>query len=59
MLSQMLDNIEGADIFIVLSLLIFLGLFIAAAAYVYKADKQHISNMSEMPLNENPKTISK
>lgn len=52
MLSQMLDRIEGADIFVVLSLLIFILLFIGASAYVWKADKNHISKMSELPFNE-------
>jgi|688.fasta_scaffold1568111_2 hypothetical protein len=52
MLSQMLDRIEGADVFVILSLLIFILLFVGASAYVWKADKGHITKMSELPFNE-------
>jgi hypothetical protein len=52
MLSQMLNKMEGVDIYVILSLLIFLALFIGASLYVWKADKIHIAKMSEMPLNE-------
>lgn len=52
MLSQMLDRIEGADVFVILSLLIFLLMFVGASLYVWKADKNHITKMSELPFNE-------
>lgn len=52
MLSQMLKNMEGVDIYVILSLIIFLAMFIGASLYVWKADKKHIAKMSEMPLNE-------
>jgi hypothetical protein len=48
----MLDRIEGADVFVILSLLIFILLFVGASAYVWKADKGHITKMSELPFNE-------
>lgn len=52
MLSQMLKNMEGVEIYVILSLIIFLAMFIGASIYVWKADKKHIAKMSEMPLNE-------
>lgn len=52
MLSQMLNKIEGADIYVILSLMIFLGLFLFASLYVWKADRSHIRKMSELPFNE-------
>ncbi len=52
MLSQMLNKIEGADIYVILSLMIFLGLFLFATVYVWKADRGHIRKMSELPFNE-------
>ena len=53
MFRQFLDKVQGADIPMVISLLIFFIFFILLGFYLLIIDKKHIKYMSDLPLNEN------
>lgn len=49
-----LESITGVAIYPMISLFIFLVFFILLSIYVFKADKQHIAEMKNIPFgNEN------
>ena len=52
MFSELLDKVEGADIWMIASLMIFITFFIGVTIYVIRANKDHIQKMKNMPLNE-------
>lgn len=52
MFKQFLNKIQGADIPMVTSLLIFFIFFILLAVYLILMDKNHQKYMSNLPLNE-------
>lgn len=48
-----LESITGIGIYPLVSFLIFFLFFLVVSLYVFKADKQHISEVSQMPLDIN------
>jgi hypothetical protein len=52
MFKQFLDKIQGADIPMITSLLIFFVFFILVASYLLVIDKKHVAYMSNLPLNK-------
>ncbi|MCB0733831.1 MAG: CcoQ/FixQ family Cbb3-type cytochrome c oxidase assembly chaperone [Flavobacteriales bacterium] len=52
-MSDLLGNVQGADIFLIISLIIFLGVFIAAAIYMVTISKKTCDELSYLPLTEN------
>jgi len=50
MYKNVLQTIEGIGIFPMISMLIFFSVFIAAIVWVFKADKEHMQRMAELPL---------
>jgi hypothetical protein len=59
MFRQLLQNIQGADIPMVSSLIIFFIFFILIGIYLLIIDKNHIKHMSNLPLegDENKNSI--
>ncbi|MCU0468679.1 MAG: hypothetical protein MUF58_08760 [Arcicella sp.] len=57
MFRQLLDKVQGADIPMITSLLIFFVFFILVGTYLFIIDKKHLSYMSNLPLNEEPTAI--
>ncbi len=54
MLSQYLSSMEGLWIYPVISLLIFISLFIVIVARLYRTDKNLLNKLANLPLeNEN------
>jgi hypothetical protein len=51
MFNRLLDKLQGADVFMVASFLIFVVFFIVVAVYLIKSNKDHIKRMSELPFN--------
>lgn len=51
MYKQVLEHINGVEIYPVISLLIFFVFFIALIVWMIKADKSYISRMSALPLD--------
>jgi hypothetical protein len=52
MFKQFLNNVQGADVPMVTSLLIFFIFFILLTVYLFIMDKNHIKYMSDLPINE-------
>ncbi|PJA96386.1 MAG: CcoQ/FixQ family Cbb3-type cytochrome c oxidase assembly chaperone [Ignavibacteriales bacterium CG_4_9_14_3_um_filter_34_10] len=52
MISNLLSNVDGIYIYPVVSLLIFLPVFLLIIYRVIRADKNYISKMENLPLEE-------
>jgi cbb3-type cytochrome oxidase subunit 3 len=57
MFRQFLDKVQGADIPMITSLLIFFIFFILVGTYLFIVDKSHLNYMSNLPLNEDQNTV--
>ncbi len=57
MFRQFLDKVQGADIPMIISLLIFFIFFILVGTYLFIVDKKHLNYMSLLPLNEDQNLI--
>ena len=56
-----LESIEGVEIYPIISLVIFVGMFAVAMLYIFKMDKGFINKMGNLPLindESNENTIS-
>lgn len=51
MKQNVLQSIEGVEIFPIIGLIIFFSVFMYAIIEIIRADKKHIQHMSEMPLD--------
>jgi hypothetical protein len=51
-----LENIDGVEIYPIISLLIFFVFFVALAIWVISAKKQYIKEVSNIPLEEDTNT---
>lgn len=45
----MIGIVEGADIYLIIALLIFLGVFISAAVYMYSMSKEQVKELANLP----------
>ncbi|ASS50428.1 MAG: cytochrome C oxidase Cbb3 [Candidatus Fluviicola riflensis] len=55
-----LESIMGIGIFPLISLIIFFTFFTILLLYVIRADKQHIKDLKQIPLeNNDPSTLQK
>lgn len=52
-MGKMIGYVEGADVYLVIALLIFLGVFISAAIYMNLMSKEQIANLANLPLETN------
>lgn len=52
MFNQLLNKVEGADIWMIMSFLIFFLFFLFMVIYLWKSDKAHLTKMSELPIEE-------
>jgi hypothetical protein len=53
MFRQFIGSVEGSQIYLITSLGIFLFFFIVVAVMLFLMKKDHIQQMSEMPLRDN------
>jgi cytochrome c oxidase cbb3-type subunit IV len=53
MIENSLKNIQGIEIFPIISLLIFVSFFIVLTIWIFKSDKKHLIDMSNLPLDSN------
>lgn len=51
MIKEVLQSIEGVEIYPIISLLIFFLFFIGIGILLYKMDKSYINKMKQLPLN--------
>lgn len=52
MFKQFIDKIPGADIYMVGSFLMFFAFFLLVGLYLTFADKRHLRQMGQLPLDE-------
>ena len=48
-----LESIEGVEIYPIISLVIFVGMFSIAMLYIFRMDKGFINKMGNLPLENN------
>ena len=51
-MSQLLGNVSGADVYLIISLVIFMLVFVMATIYMLLIPKQTLKTISEIPLND-------
>jgi hypothetical protein len=61
MLSSYLSKIDGVEIYPVITLLIFFGVFLSIIVWTFKRDKEYLLKMSRLPIepDNNLKTSSR
>ena len=52
-MSQIIGFVRGADLFLVISLIIFLAVFIVGTIYMITLSKETCDRLSNLPLAEN------
>lgn len=52
MYKEILQSIEGIAIYPMISLVVFVAFFIGLALWTFKADKNYMKEMSEIPLKK-------
>ena len=53
MFSEHLSKIEGIEIYPIISMIIFISLFLLTLVWVFRLDKKYISKMENLPLDSN------
>lgn len=53
MIKEYLQSIDGVAIYPIISLIIFISFFTAMIIWLIKVDKNYISKMKNLPLDEN------
>lgn len=52
MINELLNRVEGADVYMAFSLILFLAFFIAVGIYVFRTRKEYIIKMKNLPLED-------
>ncbi|WP_020596267.1 hypothetical protein [Spirosoma panaciterrae] len=52
MFKQFISAIPGADVYMIGSFLTFFAFFLLVGLYLFLADKRHMQQMSNLPLDE-------
>ncbi|MFC0184335.1 hypothetical protein SAMN04515674_102143 [Pseudarcicella hirudinis] len=52
MFKQFINNVQGADVYMITSLLIFSVFFVLVGIYLFMIDKKHAKDMSYLPLKD-------
>ncbi|MBC7915078.1 MAG: hypothetical protein H7Y07_13255 [Pyrinomonadaceae bacterium] len=52
MFKQFLNTVTDSNVYLIISLWIFLIFFIVVAIMLFRMNKEHIRHMSELPLND-------
>ncbi len=58
MYKEILQSIEGIEIFPLISLFIFLALFVGVVIWIVKLDKGYVKEMKTLPLDSDENTES-
>lgn len=54
-MSQLIGYVKGADIYLIISLIIFLTVFVLAGLYMFTMSKETVEKLSNLPFTENEK----
>jgi cytochrome c oxidase cbb3-type subunit 4 len=52
-MKQFLANVQGVDGYLIFSMIVFMLFFVGLLGWVFKADKQYINDMKNIPLDHN------
>jgi cytochrome c oxidase cbb3-type subunit IV len=58
MFKEVLQSIDGIEFYTIVSMIIFILIFIGVTIWLFKADKNYIKKMSELPLDEKNNKVS-
>ena len=58
MIRNLLESIEGIDVYPVIGLIIFMIFFIILLVWIFRLDKKYISEMKDLPLDTDNKDFS-
>ena len=58
MIRNLLESIEGIDVYPVIGLIIFMIFFIILLVWIFRLDKNYISEMKDLPLDTDNKDFS-
>lgn len=48
-MGKMIGTVEGADVYLIIALLIFMLVFLLAAVYMFLMDKEQVEKLSNLP----------
>ncbi len=51
-MGKMIGYVEGADVLLIISLLIFLAVFVVAIAYMFSLSKKQYAELSNLPFEQ-------
>ncbi|SFH43776.1 hypothetical protein [Pedobacter insulae] len=51
---KQIKDLAGGEFYLITSLLLFMVFFIIVAVYLFKLSKQHVSLMSNLPIDDQP-----
>ena len=51
MFNELLNKVQGADVFMIFSLILFIIFFVVAVLHVYSVSKEHIVKMKNIPFD--------
>ncbi len=57
MMNKMIGKLEGADVWLIISLLMFLLFFMAVCIYLHRMSSRHAREMSMVPLGDEPNEL--
>ncbi|MFY7825854.1 MAG: hypothetical protein ACOVQ4_01955 [Flectobacillus sp.] len=52
MFKQFIDKVDGADLYMITSFLIFMAFFILVSIYLFIMDKGYLNKMQNLPLED-------
>lgn len=58
MISDILSTTEGVSIYAIIALILFVLLFLGVIVWTFKADKNYITKMKNLPLNGENNSIN-
>jgi cbb3-type cytochrome oxidase subunit 3 len=58
MFKEVLQSIEGVGFYTIVSMILFILLFIGITIWLFRVDKKYIKTMSELPLEEDNNEFS-
>lgn len=53
MFKQFINTIPGADLYMIISMFIFLVFFVLVGIYIWKMDKNNVETFKKIPLDNN------
>jgi len=58
MFKNILESVNGIEIYAISGLILFLVMFISVTVWIFKADKNYIRKMEQLPLDNNTENFN-